>query len=387
MIDTYAGYIGFILAGVLILRLLYSFLPPKVIQFVPLILIIYISFMLLSSVNVISHNELLAQTYTGLLTWLPAMMIFLMLLQFRLDIFRKLGTKMMLTFFMTTLSIIISFVLVFYLFKPFLFEGANAYFSVLAGSWSGGTANMLAVASAIQLPEAHLGPIIAVDSILYAMWLMFLLALVPLSHHFNQYTQSTQAFDSLALDTDTQMSTAGSLWGIPLVLMIGGCITYGIVTLVDGLSQADFLRDTFITPSFLTILLATLVGVIASFTPLRRLAYSHTIAQFLLYCIVALIASKVAYTESTHFEFFFFLAGLILLLHALFMVTLAKFFKLDLFSIAIASLSHIGGVASAPILASAYHRNLIPMGVAMATAGYLLGTVVGLFIAYLLGAL
>ncbi|MDH5464382.1 MAG: DUF819 family protein, partial [Thiovulaceae bacterium] len=151
MIDNYLGYLGVIISGVLILRLLYTLLPVRITQFVPLILIIYMCFMLLSSSNFITQNDLIKQTYTAYLKWLPAMMIFLMLLQFRLDIFLKLGKKMILTFFATTLSIIFAFVVVFYSFKSFLFEEANSYFAVLAGSWSGGTANMLAVASAIQL--------------------------------------------------------------------------------------------------------------------------------------------------------------------------------------------------------------------------------------------
>jgi uncharacterized membrane protein len=66
------------------------------------------------------------------------------------------------------------------------------------------------------------------------------------------------------------------------------------------------------------------------------------------------------------------------------MMIFAKIFRLDLFSIGVASLANIGGVASAPILASAYSKALIPIGVLMAMLGYIIGTFGGLMVAKVL---
>jgi uncharacterized membrane protein len=60
------------------------------------------------------------------------------------------------------------------------------------------------------------------------------------------------------------------------------------------------------------------------------------------------------------------------------MVAGAKLFKLDLFSIAVASLANIGGVASASILAATYNKALVGVGVLMAIMGYVIGTFGGL---------
>ena len=49
-----------------------------------------------------------------------------------------------------------------------------------------------------------------------------------------------------------------------------------------------------------------------------------------------------------------------------------------------ASLANIGGVASAPILASAYSKALVPIGVLMALMGYIIGTAGGLMVAKIL---
>ena len=81
----------------------------------------------------------------------------------------------------------------------------------------------------------------------------------------------------------------------------------------------------------------------------------------------------------------YLLAGLlILVIHGTVMVIAAKVFRLDLFSIGIASLANIGGVASAPILAAAYNKSLIGVAVLMAIMGYLIGTFGGLLVGYTL---
>ena len=64
---------------------------------------------------------------------------------------------------------------------------------------------------------------------------------------------------------------------------------------------------------------------------------------------------------------------MILFFHGLIMAILAKVFKLDLFTMGVASLANIGGIASAPILAGAFNRTLIPIGILMAVLGSLLG--------------
>ena len=66
------------------------------------------------------------------------------------------------------------------------------------------------------------------------------------------------------------------------------------------------------------------------------------------------------------------------------MVILAKVFKLNLAICSIASLANIGGIAGAPILASAYTRNLVSIAVVMSLLGFLIGTQGGLIVAKIL---
>src|SRR5690606_25200475 len=60
--------------------------------------------------------------------------------------------------------------------------------------------------------------------------------------------------------------------------------------------------------------------------------------------------------------------------HALIMLVVAKLIRAPLFFMAVGSQANIGGAASAPVVASAFHPSLAPVGVLMAVLGYALGT-------------
>jgi uncharacterized membrane protein len=127
-----------------------------------------------------------------------------------------------------------------------------------------------------------------------------------------------------------------------------------------------------------TVVLATILGVLGSFTNLKTINGSSEVATTMLYMLIALIGSKAVFENFSGVGVLVFAGFCILLIHALVMIVGAKIFKLDLFSIAIASLSNIGGVASASILAATYNKALVSVGVLMAVMGYLVGTFGGL---------
>jgi uncharacterized membrane protein len=71
----------------------------------------------------------------------------------------------------------------------------------------------------------------------------------------------------------------------------------------------------------------------------------------------------------------FFLIGLIwMAIHASLLIIIAKIIRAPLFFLAVGSQANVGGAASAPIVASAFHPSLAPVGVLLAVFGYALGT-------------
>jgi uncharacterized membrane protein len=73
-----------------------------------------------------------------------------------------------------------------------------------------------------------------------------------------------------------------------------------------------------------------------------------------------------------------------IVIHALTLVSLRFVLKAPVFYMAVGSQANIGGAASAPVVASAFHTSLAPVGALMGVGGYVLGTCAGLLCAMLL---
>jgi uncharacterized membrane protein len=73
-----------------------------------------------------------------------------------------------------------------------------------------------------------------------------------------------------------------------------------------------------------------------------------------------------------------------LAIHLLILFVVMKVIKAPLFFMAVGSQANVGGAASAPIVASAFHPALASVGVMLGIAGYVLGTYAALLCAKLL---
>jgi uncharacterized membrane protein len=70
-----------------------------------------------------------------------------------------------------------------------------------------------------------------------------------------------------------------------------------------------------------------------------------------------------------------FLVGTIwMLFHVLLLVIVGRVIRAPYFFLAVGSKANIGGAASAPVIAAAFHPSLAPVGVLLAVVGYALGT-------------
>jgi uncharacterized membrane protein len=133
-----------------------------------------------------------------------------------------------------------------------------------------------------------------------------------------------------------------------------------------------------------TILIVTVLGLGLAVTPVARLTGTMDIGYLMLYTIIALIASNADFSNIAEVPAYIISGFMILFFHGAIMLLLAKLFRLDLFTLGIASLANIGGMASAPVLAGAFSRTLVPIGVMMALIGSFMGTVVGVVVAEIL---
>jgi len=354
----------------------------KLFEYLPAIVIIYFVVMLASTFGLWEKTESVTATYKSVKSNLLPAMIFLMLLLADMREIIKLGKKMLLTFFLASVSIGLGFIGMFSLFHTSFESESWKAFAALSGSWMGGTANMVAIQGALDLPDSAMGYTLLIDSIDYAIWVMILLALVPLAKKFNRWAKAdTSVIDEVGERLALKEADKKPLSFDGLFFLLGTAL------FVSALAQysASYLPATdFLTTSTWIVTLATLAGILFAMTPLAKISGSSELANIMLYLIVALIASRANFAELTEAPMYIFAGFVIIFIHVIIMVIFANLFKLDLFSLGVASLANIGGVASAPILASAYSKALIPIGVLMAMMGYILGTFGGLMVGKIL---
>ena len=162
----------------------------KIFKFIPAVVMIYAFSMFLASNNLFASNDEINAIYKLTKTNLLPAMLFLTLLQVDLKHFFKLGKALLIAYVLAVGSIALSFILIALLFH--FNSDMAAAFGALAGSWMGGTANMVAVGSALNVPQEAFGYALVVDSVNYTLWVMLLLFLVPFAPLFNKFTKSSE---------------------------------------------------------------------------------------------------------------------------------------------------------------------------------------------------
>lgn len=353
-------------------------------KYIPALVIIYFGAMILSTLGVWDMNvESVSKARSVLKDAILPSMIFLMLLRADLRDIAKLGPRMIISFFTATFTIMIGFVVAFLIFKGSLASNAPLTFGALAGSWVGGTQNMVAVQQAVGLEGSGMGYTLLIDSIDYSIWIMFLLFLVPFANKFNKWTKAdTSKIDNINEHLTAKFSTISKqITFQDIFFLLSVALGVTAVTTIMGNELVKVPALAFMGATGWTIIITTILGVIFAMTPLARIPGSPEVSNVLLYMLIGLIASNANFMELTQAPAYILAGFVILIIHGVLMAIIGKVFKLDLFTCGIASLSNIGGVASSPVLAAAYSQSLVPIAVLMALIGVITGTFFGIGVA------
>lgn len=353
-------------------------------RYVPGFVMLYLGAAALNTAGVFGDSESIEAVGSGVQdALLPAMIL---LLLFRCDVRKivRLGPKLLLTFAVTAVSIVIGFIVSYLIFQGLLDEGSWRGLAALSASWTGGSANMVAVQGILEAPENIFGHVLIVDTIVYSLWLLVMFSSVAFSDRFNRWTKAdTSHLDVHAVaDTEdearpidlTSLMTliAFSLFVSAIAWQIGGVLPeIGIV----------------VTGTTWTILIVSVLGLIIGSTRLGKTAGSTEVATIMLYVIIGIIASGSDFSSIAEAPLYLLAGLVVVIVHGLIMAIYAKLTRTELFSIAVASTANIGGVASAPVVAGAFNRQLVPVGVLFALIGAFGGTFVGLLTGQILAVL
>lgn len=386
------GILLLILAAIFITSNIETPFWQKFYTFIPSLLLCYFIPSIFNSLGIISGEE--SQLYFVASRYLLPASLVLLTLSIDFKGILGLGPKAIIMFLAGTLGIVVGGPLALLLFSyiaPGVVNGAGPDeiwrgLSTVAGSWIGGGANQTAMYEIYDPSDELFSAMITVDIIVANIWLGFLLygagisdridtwfkadarPITELRKKIEEYKASIARIASLA--DLTAICAVG--FGITAIAHIGAdTITPWINTNFPSLQDLSFG-----SPFFWIIVIATTGGLGLSFTRARRLegAGASKIGSLFLYILVATIGMKMDVLAIFENPGFFMIGFVWILIHVFILFVIAKMINAPFFFIAVGSQANIGGAASAPIVASAFHPALAPVGVLLAVLGYALGT-------------
>ena len=364
----------------------------KFYSIVPALLLCYFLPGLLNSSGIISGSD--SSLYTMASRYLLPCSLVLFTLSLDLKEIWKLRKKAGLMFLTASFSIIIGgplAIIIVSLFAPSIVggEGANEVWrglSTIAGTWIGGGANQAAMYEIFK-PSADLfSSMVALDVFVGYSWMAILLYGAGKNNKINKLLKADDR--SVTEIKDKIEAYQMSIMRIPkmedIIMILGlgfgitGIAHFGADNIAPWISvHAPYLSSISMTSGFFwLIIIATTLGMILSFTKAKSLegAGASRIASVLLYILIATIGMQMnvlAIFKNPGI----LLVGLIwILIHIIILVIVAKLTKTPFFFMAVGSMANIGGPASAPVVAAAFHPSLAPVGVLLAVFGYVIGT-------------
>ena len=358
--------------------------------------------MFCSSLGVIPSRSPLYDEFM-LRTILPVVVVLLLIPSDAASIAR-LGGKALAMMLIGTAGIVAGAALSFGLFTAVLPAGtlpADAWKGVasLSGSWIGGSPNLAAIAASLELEPTLFGKMVVVDTICAYTWLGVLIALVGWQDRLDRFNRADGGLvrDLAARLARRQAERARPIRMADFVTMIAVGLACSQLCLAGGAKVAAAVRQAEEAGGLMArlqigqvmsafgwgILLVTACSVALSFTPLRRLedAGVSSIANGGLYLLLTTFGAQADLRRVGPEDLWLVaIAAVWLLIHIAVLAAGARLLRAPLFLLATASMANVGGTASAPVVAAAFHPGLAPVGLLMAILGGILGTPIGLLI-------
>lgn len=364
----------------------------KIFTYVPALLFCYFLPSLLNTFGIVDGDA--SQVYYIASRYLLPACLVLLLLNLDLKAIFNLGPKAVIMFLTGTLGIVIGgpiALLIMSAVSPEMIgvDGPNAVWrgmTTVAGSWIGGGANQAAMKEVYEVGGDIFSAMVTVDIIVANVWMAVILILAGNAKKIDAKTGAdTSAIDALREKAEAYKAANDknpSLTDLMLIVAIGFGFTALAHIFADTVTpyfvenHPELKKLSFHSKFFWLIVSVSIMGLILSFTKARNLEAvgASKVGTIYLYILVASIGLHMDVLKIFNAFSLFVLGGIWMLVHAVLMLTVAKLIKAPLFFMAVGSQANVGGAASAPVVASAFHPALAPVGVLLAVFGYLLGT-------------
>lgn len=329
---------------------------------------------------------------------LPAALI-LLTLSIDMKALFGLGNKALIMFLTGTVGVILGgpiAILITSFFAPEVVGGAGfdavwRGLSTIAGSWIGGGANQTAMLEIYKYNQANYGAMVLVDIVVANIWMAVLLYGIGKKEKIDSWLKA----DNIAIDElkEKVSNYTASISKIPTVrdymILLGvvfGAVGFShwssleipdiLTSVFPAFGEKGSMLSTFTDSFFWMVTIATVIGVLMSFTSMKTFEGigASKIGSLLIYILVATIGMKMDLNSIINSPGLIVVGLIWISFHGILLIIVAKIIKAPYFYLAVGSQANIGGAASAPIVASAFHTSLASVGVLLAIFGYIIGT-------------
>ena len=352
-----------------------------------------------------SSGELIIQKsnlyYVASRYLLPAALV-LMTLSIDLKAVFGLGWKALAMFFTGTIGIIIGgpiAILLISIISPETVGGIGPDavwrgLSTLAGSWIGGGANQTAMLEIYGYNQQLYGGMVFVDIVVANIWMSIILIGIGKSDKINRWlnadNSSIESLKEKVSSFSKKVKRNPTLTDIIIIMAIAfGTVSFAhfcsgflgpsfknYISTIDSASTRNIF--TFLESKFFWLIsISTIIAILLSFTKAKNYegAGASKFGSVFIYILVATIGMKMDLTMIFDNLGLISIGFVWMLIHAVLLILIAKLIKAPYFFLAVGSQANVGGAASAPIVASAFHPSLATVGVLLAVVGYAVGTV------------
>ncbi|MEZ4749100.1 MAG: DUF819 family protein [Bdellovibrionota bacterium] len=359
----------------------------KIFKVVPLLVFAYFVPTLLSNTHII---PLESPTYTFIKKWLLPSSLLLLTMSVDIPAIMGLGKKVLYLFFGATAGIVIGAPLAYLAFgwmiPPEIGDEAWKGLAALSGSWIGGGANFIAIGESVGAKPETINMMVIVDVAVASVWMAVLLYFAGREKEIDAAIGADRsALEVLRQKVEAYQAQVSRPAKLADLLTIGA-LAFGGTVVASWLSKMLPEFGGIVTGFTWVVIIVTTIGVALSFTNFRKLegAGASAVGSVFLYLLVATIGAQGNFAAVLDAPAMVVIGSVWMLFHAVTILLLCRYLKAPIFFAAVGSQANVGAAASAPIVASAFHPALAPVGVLLAVLGYVLGTYMGLVCAFLL---
>ena len=321
-------------------------------------------------------------------TFLPMMLIMFMLTCDVRDLI-KLGPRMILSFFCTTIGVVVGLTVAYLLLKNHLPAMGWGSVASVAGSWIGETINMRAVAAVFGVEGTDFAYAAVMDTVGFTIVLAVAMFIIPRQAKWNKYFKaSTDGIDAIAVKINASMESHPEVKEAPSMLdyakLFAVAIT-GTAVINWVIPYLNFV--SFLNATGWRVVLGSLLGIALGLTPLHWSKGATNVANVFLYLSLCVAMSYSDLSTCTDAPWFILLALIAVAILYVVWLLLCKLFKLDAFTASVGFMANFGGTSSAPTIAAAYNPNWIGFGILLGFFGDVVGTWIAVAFGYFLQAL